>query len=129
MQKYEDLDPYTKFAPYGMAFLFVLHFGNHYGVIGTIQEFISLVAVIKFVHYVALRTCKVYEFILAQIMIVVFYFFIFKSFFLINVIFLLIYDVIFAFYIYSYMHSFDNVTLEDAFERFKKALAANGFKK
>lgn len=129
MQKYEDLDPYTKLAPYAMAFLFVLYFGNHHGVIGTIQEFISLVAVIKFIHYVALRTCKIYEFILAQIIIVVFYFFIFNSFFLINVIFLLIYDVIFAFYIYSYMHSFDDVTLEDSFERFKKALAANGFKK
>ncbi len=128
MQNQEDINPFIKLAPYGCTFIFVLSMGNHNGFIGTTQEFISLAVVVKFIHYVAMRTSKISEFLLAQIAIASFYFFIFNSFFRTAAIFLLVYNALFALYIYSHFQEFSDATIEGAFARYKKALAANGFK-
>ena len=130
MSQYDDdIDPITKLSPYGAAFIFVLTLGNHHGFVGVIQEFIALAVVIKFIHYVALRSYKISEFIMAQVAIDAFYFFIFHSFFHTTTIFLMLYDAFFAFYIYSHFQEFRDATFEGAFMRFKKALLGYGFKK
>ena len=74
MPNHEDINPFIKIAPYGCTFIFVLSMGNHHGFVGTTQEFISLAVVVKFIHYVAMRTSKISEFLLAQIAIAAFYF-------------------------------------------------------
>lgn len=128
MPAHEDVNLIMKLLPYGAGWIFTLHFGIHRGFVGGVQDFISIAVVIKFIHYIAMRTSRMSDFILSQIAIAVFYYFIFYSFFRTTAIFLLIYDVIFAFYIYGHFQDFSDATLDGAYARFKKALASYGFK-
>ena len=124
-----EIAPWTKMSPYGMTLLFTLSLGNHHGLIGTTQEFIALVAVLKFIHYIAVRTSKIHEFLVSQIVVLAFYFFIFNSFFRTVFLFLSVYDAILGFFIYCHFKDFSDATLDGAYARYKKSLASYGIKK